>query len=57
MQAHYNTLLRLKQYFPFSLIDAMGTLDGAHCPAASRYLPLSPCFLPSSFFLRTQKLR
>lgn len=26
-QAHYNTLLRLKQYFPFSLIDAMGSLD------------------------------
>eukprot|EP00884_Botryococcus_braunii_P018635 jgi/Botrbrau1/5455/Bobra.27_1s0006.1 len=26
-KAHYNTLLRLKQYFPFSLIDAMGTLD------------------------------
>ena len=27
MQAHYNTLLRLKQYFPFSLIDAMGSLE------------------------------
>ena len=27
MQAHYGTLLRLKQYFPFSLIDAMGTVD------------------------------
>ena len=26
-QAHYSTLLRLKQYFPFSLIDAMGTMD------------------------------
>ena len=26
-QAHYSTLLRLKQYFPFSLIDAMGGLD------------------------------
>ena len=26
-QAHYSTLLRLKQYFPFSLIDAMGSLD------------------------------
>ena len=26
-QAHYTTLLRLKQYFPFSLIDAMGTLE------------------------------
>ncbi|KAK9839848.1 hypothetical protein WJX81_005830 [Elliptochloris bilobata] len=24
---HYTTLLRLKQYFPFSLIDAMGSLD------------------------------
>ena len=27
LQAHYGTLLRLKQYFPFSLIDAMGSLD------------------------------
>ena len=27
LQAHYGTLLRLKQYFPFSLIDAMGTMD------------------------------
>lgn len=27
MQAHYGTLLRLKQYFPFSLIDAMGTVE------------------------------
>ena len=27
MQAHYTTLLRLKQYFPFSLIDAMGSLE------------------------------
>ena len=27
MQQHYSTLLRLKQYFPFSLIDAMGSLD------------------------------
>ena len=27
MQQHYTTLLRLKQYFPFSLIDAMGSLD------------------------------
>ncbi|CAK0784866.1 hypothetical protein CVIRNUC_008071 [Coccomyxa viridis] len=26
-KAHYTTLLRLKQYFPFSLIDAMGTLE------------------------------
>lgn len=26
-QQHYSTLLRLKQYFPFSLIDAMGSLD------------------------------
>lgn len=26
-QAHYTTLLRLKQYFPFSLIDAMGSLE------------------------------
>ncbi|EIE27218.1 hypothetical protein COCSUDRAFT_64127 [Coccomyxa subellipsoidea C-169] len=25
--AHYSTLLRLKQYFPFSLIDAMGSLE------------------------------
>lgn len=24
---HYGTLLRLKQHFPFSLIDAMGPLD------------------------------
>lgn len=27
LQAHYGTLLRLKQYFPFSLIDAMGALE------------------------------
>lgn len=27
LQAHYGTLLRLKQYFPFSLIDAMGTVE------------------------------
>lgn len=27
LQAHYSTLLRLKQYFPFSLIDAMGSLE------------------------------
>ena len=27
LQAHYTTLLRLKQYFPFSLIDAMGSLE------------------------------
>ena len=27
MQAHYATILRLKQYFPFSLIDAMGGLE------------------------------
>jgi len=27
IQAHYGTLLRLKQYFPFSLIDAMGSLE------------------------------
>ena len=27
MQAHYSTLLRLKQYFPFSLIDAMGSVE------------------------------
>ncbi|BDA48136.1 probable adenylate kinase at N-terminal half [Coccomyxa sp. Obi] len=26
-KAHYSTLLRLKQYFPFSLIDAMGSLE------------------------------
>lgn len=26
-KAHYSTILRLKSYFPFSLIDAMGTLD------------------------------
>ena len=26
-QAHYATILRLKQYFPFSLIDAMGGLE------------------------------
>lgn len=26
-KAHYNTILRLKSYFPFSLIDAMGTLE------------------------------
>lgn len=25
-KSHYNTILRLKSYFPFSLIDAMGTL-------------------------------
>lgn len=27
LQAHYGTLLRLKQYFPFSLIDAMGSVE------------------------------
>lgn len=27
LQAHYATILRLKQYFPFSLIDAMGGLE------------------------------
>lgn len=27
VQAHYATILRLKQYFPFSLIDAMGGLE------------------------------
>ena len=27
LQAHYNTVLRLKQFFPFSLIDAMGSLE------------------------------
>lgn len=27
LQAHYATILRLKQYFPFSLIDAMGSLE------------------------------
>lgn len=26
-KAHYHTILRLKQYFPFSLIDAMGSLE------------------------------
>ena len=26
-KAHYTTILRLKSYFPFSLIDAMGTLE------------------------------
>ena len=26
-KAHYSTILRLKQFFPFSLIDAMGTLE------------------------------
>lgn len=26
-KAHYHTILRLKQHFPFSLIDAMGTLE------------------------------
>ena len=26
-KAHYSTILRLKSYFPFSLIDAMGSLD------------------------------
>eukprot|EP00891_Asterochloris_glomerata_P009685 jgi/Astpho2/9685/e_gw1.00147.4.1_t len=26
-KAHYNTVLRLKQFFPFSLIDAMGSLE------------------------------
>jgi adenylate kinase family enzyme len=26
-KAHYNTILRLKSYFPFSLIDAMGSLQ------------------------------
>jgi adenylate kinase family enzyme len=26
-KAHYHTILRLKQYFPFSLIDAMGSQD------------------------------
>lgn len=26
-KSHYNTILRLKSYFPFSLIDAMGTLQ------------------------------
>jgi hypothetical protein len=28
-KAHYHTILRLKSFFPFSLIDAMGTLDEA----------------------------
>ena len=28
-QAHYHTILRLKTFFPFSLIDAMGTLEEA----------------------------
>ena len=28
---HYDTLMRLKQYFPFTLIDAMGNLS--HCEA------------------------
>ncbi|DBA88059.1 TPA: hypothetical protein ACH3X2_005062 [Trebouxia sp. C0005] len=28
-RAHYATILRLKQYFPFSLIDAMGGLEDA----------------------------
>lgn len=28
-QAHYHTILRLKSFFPFSLIDAMGTLEEA----------------------------
>ena len=38
-QAHYSTLLRLKQYFPFSLIDAMGTVDDtkAHILRELRY--------------------
>ena len=27
VQQHYGTLLRLKNYFPFSLIDACGTLE------------------------------
>ncbi len=26
-KAHYHTILRLKQFFPFSLIDAMGSLE------------------------------
>ncbi|KAK9843601.1 hypothetical protein WJX84_009096 [Apatococcus fuscideae] len=38
-KAHYSTLLRLKQYFPFSLIDAMGTVDDtkAHILRELRY--------------------
>ncbi|KAL4420036.1 hypothetical protein ABPG77_001286 [Micractinium sp. CCAP 211/92] len=28
-KAHYHTILRLKSFFPFSLIDAMGTLEEA----------------------------
>jgi adenylate kinase len=28
-KAHYHTILRLKSYFPFSLIDAMGSLEEA----------------------------
>ena len=28
-RAHYHTILRLKSFFPFSLIDAMGSLDEA----------------------------
>ena len=27
LQQHYGTLLRLKRHFPFSLIDACGTLE------------------------------
>ncbi|EFN59083.1 hypothetical protein CHLNCDRAFT_137842 [Chlorella variabilis] len=29
ISAHYHTILRLKSFFPFSLIDAMGTLEEA----------------------------
>ena len=31
---HYGTLLRLKQYFPFSLIDAMGSLEACRAQIA-----------------------
>lgn len=54
-QQHYTTLLRLKQYFPFSLIDAMGSLDECKAQIARelRYqssldLDESTCAVPSS---------
>ena len=41
MQQHYGTLLRLKQHFPFSLIDACGTLEQCRVQIARelRYVP------------------
>ena len=48
LQQHYGTLLRLKNYFPFSLIDACGTLEQCRVQIARelRYISAT-CHAPT----------